>query len=39
MKFDKSRVYTSLNAENLKIGSKVICAFTISKGNIKRYAK
>ena len=30
MEFDKSRVYTSLNADELKVGSKVICAFTIS---------
>ena len=30
MEFDKSRVYTSLNVDELKPGSKVICAFTIS---------
>ena len=29
MEFDKSRVYTSLNADELKVGSKVICSFSI----------
>lgn len=29
MEFDKSRVYTALNADELKIGSKVICANTL----------
>lgn len=26
MEFDKSRVYTSVNADELKVGSEVICA-------------
>jgi len=30
MEFDKSRVYTALNADELKVGSKVICALSIS---------
>lgn len=30
MEFDKAKVYTALNADELKLGSKVICAFTIS---------
>ena len=30
MEFDKRKVYTSLNADELKPGSKVICAFTMS---------
>lgn len=30
MEFDKNKVYTVLNADELKIGSKVICGFTIS---------
>lgn len=30
MEFDKSKVYTALNADELKVGSKVICAFSIS---------
>lgn len=30
MEFDKSKVYTALNADELKVGSKVICAFTVS---------
>lgn len=30
MEFDKSRVYTILNADELKVGSKVICGFSIS---------
>ena len=30
MEFDKSRVYTAVNADELKPGSKVICAFSIS---------
>lgn len=30
MEFDKSRVYTSLNADELKVGSKVICAITMA---------
>ena len=29
MEFDKSRVYTAVNADELKIGSKVICADTV----------
>lgn len=29
MKFDKSRVYTALNADELKVGSKVIAANTL----------
>lgn len=33
MEFDKSRVYTALNADELKVGSKVIVANTI--GNLK----
>lgn len=28
MDFDKSRVYTSINADELKVGSKIICANT-----------
>lgn len=31
MKFDKSRVYTALNADELKIGSKVIVASNITE--------
>lgn len=30
MEFDKSRVYTALNADELKPGSKVVCAFSIT---------
>lgn len=30
MEFDKSRVYTALNADEVKIGSKVICANNIN---------
>lgn len=30
MEFDRSKVYTALNADELKPGSKVICAFSIS---------
>ena len=30
MEFDKAKVYTALNADELKVGSKVICAFSIS---------
>lgn len=33
MEFDKSKVYTALNADELKVGSKIICANTI--GNLK----
>ena len=29
MEFDKSKVYTALNADELKVGSKVICANNI----------
>lgn len=29
MEFDRSRVYTALNADELKLGSKVICANTL----------
>ena len=29
MKFDKSRVYTALNADELKVGSKVIVADSV----------
>ncbi len=29
MEFDKSKVYTALNADELKVGSKVICANTL----------
>lgn len=29
MKFDKARVYTALNADELKVGSKVICGNTL----------
>ena len=29
MEFLKERVYTALNADELKVGSKVICAFSI----------
>lgn len=29
MDFDKSKVYTAVNADELKIGSKVVCANTI----------
>ena len=29
MEFDRSKVYTALNADELKIGSKVICANTL----------
>lgn len=37
MEFDKSRVYTALNADELKIGSKVIVANTIKglKGKVE----
>lgn len=31
MEFDKSKVYTSLNADELKPGSKVICGFSMSQ--------
>lgn len=31
MDFDKSKVYTALNADELKVGSKVIYAYTISE--------
>lgn len=31
MNFDKTKVYTALNAEELKVGSKVIYAYTISE--------
>ena len=31
MEFDKSKVYTSVNADELKEGSKVICAFSIAQ--------
>ena len=31
MEFDKSRVYTALNADELKIGSKVILGNTLSE--------
>lgn len=37
MEFDKSRVYTALNADKLKIGSKVIFAPTI--GDLKQFVK
>lgn len=30
MEFDKAKVYTALNADELKVGSKVICAFSVS---------
>lgn len=29
MEFDKSRVYTALNADELKVGAKVVCANSI----------
>lgn len=29
MEFDKSKVYTAVNADELKVGSKVVCANTI----------
>lgn len=35
MIFDKSKVYTALNADELKVGSKVICADTLE--HLKRY--
>lgn len=35
MEFDKSRVYTALNADELKVGSKVICATCLA--NLKEY--
>ena len=28
MEFDKSRVYTAFNAEDLKVGSKCICRYS-----------
>jgi len=31
MEFDKSRVFTALNADELKVGSKIICADDIHK--------
>ena len=31
MQFDKSKVYTALNADELKIGSKVLLADTLSE--------
>lgn len=34
MDFDKSKVYTTLNADELKVGSKVIVAYTL--GALKR---
>ena len=37
MQFDKSKVYTALNADELKIGSKVLVADTI--GNLKDLVK
>lgn len=37
MEFDKSRVYTALNADELKIDSKVIVADTLSE--LKRYVE
>lgn len=30
MEFDVSKVYTSVNADELKVGSKVFCAFSLS---------
>ena len=35
MEFDKSRVYTAINADELKVGSKVICASCLA--NLKEY--
>lgn len=35
MEFDESRVYTALNADELKVGSKVICANCLT--NLKEY--
>ena len=37
MEFDKSKVYTSLNADELKIGSKAIVADTINE--LKQYVE
>ena len=37
MKFDKSKVYTSLNADELKVGSEVIVANTIDE--LKQYVE
>lgn len=37
MEFDKSKVYTSLNADELKVGSKVIVADTIDE--LKQYVE
>lgn len=37
MEFNKSRVYTALNADELKVGSKVIVADTIDE--LKRYVE
>lgn len=37
MKFDKSRVYTALNADELKVGSKVVLSCILS--NLKRYVE
>lgn len=37
MEFDKNKVYTSVNADELKTGSKVICANSF--GCLKRYVK
>lgn len=31
MEFDKAKVYTALNADELKVGSKVICALSLSE--------
>ena len=35
MEFDKSKIYTALNANELKVGSKVICANCLA--NLKEY--
>ena len=35
MEFDKSKVYTALNADELKVGSEVICASCLA--NLKEY--
>lgn len=37
MEFDKSRVYTALNADELKVGSKIIVADTIDE--LKQYVE
>ena len=37
MDYDKSRVYTALNADELKVGSTVLCANTITE--LKNYLK